>query len=87
MPVTTTIGINNGGSPNAGDGSFGPFSKGQPNGSNHSTKTHERGPQRPSNPERVRAVIGLVGGGGEPPRQPTPTMTTPPRGRWIGDYD
>lgn len=28
--------------------------------------------------------IGLVGGGGKPLKQPTPTMTTSTRGPWIG---
>jgi len=37
-----------------------------------------------NNLKRAKASVTSVKGGGKPPRQSTPTMTTPTRGPWMG---
>jgi len=76
MFVMTMVGIGGKGPPYAGDKSSEPSNKGQPNGSNHSTRACKWRPRGPSNPKKARAGVGLVGSGGKPPRQPAPTMIT-----------
>ncbi len=83
MLVMTMVGVGDISPPNEGDGSFGPSKKGQPNIVGHSNGEHEWWPWWPLNPKKARASVGSTRGGREPPRQPTPTMTTPIGGPWI----
>jgi hypothetical protein len=83
-PVTAMVKVGGGGLLDAGEGFSRPSSKGQPKGPNHSTWACERVLREVFNSKRAKIGVRSARGGGKPPSRPTPAMTTPVGGPWIG---